>query len=255
MTTWDGRVEARVPGEAPRVLFGVTGMNIARCLHVDGRWHLTSRELMYYLDPDTGAVLDRWQNPWTGATVPVVHVANGLVQNQLRGPAPLEIYGDRAVSDIEIHVVYPNPLATTPELRPFSPQAMYDATERFRLSTLARDLRDASLPAVPDLDIRWNRTGPWLPWMDMGSRPGHLAYDAVGRKVDSIASLPALLRDGITNRVPLFLHAPECIVPAKNDTSWTYFARHVEAYKAAAQFPIAEPPRDAECANAIQPSR
>lgn len=109
VTTWTGSAYAFVPDEAPRRVFGLLGMNIARCLRVGERWHLTSRELMYYLDPTSGAVLDRWTNPWTTEIVPVVHVANRLVQNELAGPVPLETSGDTSTLAIDIPLFYPNP--------------------------------------------------------------------------------------------------------------------------------------------------
>jgi hypothetical protein len=34
---------------------------------------------MVSLDPKTNEIVDRWQNPWTGETVEVIHVANDPV--------------------------------------------------------------------------------------------------------------------------------------------------------------------------------
>ena len=85
-TQWQGSVYAFVPQERQRKLFNIIGMNVARCLQDrQGQWFLTSRELTFYLDPQTNEILNYWQNPWTEEVVPVVHVANNPVQNSLEG--------------------------------------------------------------------------------------------------------------------------------------------------------------------------
>jgi len=54
-----------------------------------GRLQLLSRELAYYIDPDTGARLTSWLNPLNNITVPVVHVSNDPVNNPVFGPLPV----------------------------------------------------------------------------------------------------------------------------------------------------------------------
>lgn len=238
ITTWTGTVYAFGTGEAPRALFGVAGMNVARCLRDGATWHLTSRELMLYLDPATGAPLARWANPFTGATVPVVHVANARVQSTLAG-APVAIADGIATFVLDIPIAYPNPLAADPATRAYSPAARYEAGEMFTLAAPA-DAVTGDAPTVPWLQLSWHRVGPWLPWMAMGDRPGWLVYSAHGRKVAGVDELPPVLRDVIRARVPLYAHAPRCVEPGKNVTSWTYFAAHLADYEAGAVFPVPE---------------
>jgi len=38
---------------------------------------------LIYLNLQTGEILNRWQNPWTGETVGVIHVANDPVNVRL----------------------------------------------------------------------------------------------------------------------------------------------------------------------------
>ena len=42
-------------------------------------YKLVSREILLYKDPKTGEVLSKWENPWSGETVDVLHVANDPV--------------------------------------------------------------------------------------------------------------------------------------------------------------------------------
>ena len=248
VTTWTGDVYAVVPGTAQRHLFAVVGMNVARCLRQGERWQLTSRELLYYLDPSTRTRLDRWTNPWTDRTVAVVHVANERVQTTFTREVPSVIADGIATIAFDIPVFYPNPLAADPKTRAFSPFESYQAAELFTFAAPAAELEDPTRPSVSRLWFTWHRLGPWLPWMDMGDRPGQLVYSARGRKVTAFDELPALLRDEISTRVPLYRHAADCIVPRPNETSWTYFARHLEMYQAGARFPVPSALDPAECA-------
>ncbi len=249
VTTWTGDVHAVIPGERPRRLFGLVGMNIARCVRGAEGFTLTSRELLFYLDPRTGERLDQWTNPWEPETsVPVVHVANRLVQNPLLGPAPMTIADGVATVSFDVPVFYPNPLAADAETRPFSPEPSYQAMEMFTFWTPARELGDPRAATVASLSFTWHRTGPWLPWMAMKDRAGYLVYSARGRKLAGLDELPPLLRDEISTRLPLYADAPRCRVHAPNETSWTYFRRHVDAYRARARFPLPAPREPDECA-------
>ena len=96
-TTWTGRIFSFVPGERQKLLFNVVGANVARCKkNAKDQWYFTSRELMYYLDPKTNKPLKVWENPWTKRSVPVMHVANDLVQGVLRGSPKINISGPMA---------------------------------------------------------------------------------------------------------------------------------------------------------------
>ena len=81
---WSGHMWARVPGEANRLLFEVHGMNVRQCRTKQDPvrgfcYRSVSREVMFYVDPQSGAIARRWKNPWTGEEVDVVQVANDPV--------------------------------------------------------------------------------------------------------------------------------------------------------------------------------
>jgi hypothetical protein len=248
-TTWRGEVLSRMPGETARHLFDVVGMNVARCARDGrGRWYQTSRELMYYLDPRTGQRLERWTNPWTGAEVNVVHVANSPVQSHLGSAPPSRAAYGTVSFRINVPVRYPNPLASDPSTARFSPHAFYEAMELFVLSTAAAEARDPSRSSVSRMNLSWHRIGPWLPWMDMGDRPGELVYSATGERVRSVDELPPLLRDEISSRLPLFRAAPRCFLAEPNETSWTHFRRHLASYSKGERFPPLRPVAHEQCA-------
>ncbi len=239
VTTWDGTVYAFASGEEPRALFAITGTNVARCVRHAGTWWLTSRELMIYRDPVSGTLLDRWTNPWSGEVVPVVHVANRVVQREL-GTARLVVADGVANLAIDVVMAYPNPLASDAALRAFDPAPTYRAAELFTLSADATAALDPARATVPTMSLVWTRVGPWLPWMH-ATGDGYLVYSARGRKLAAREPLPAALAHVIDERAPQYHHAPACVVVGPSVTSWTYFAAHLAAYLAGRTFPLAEP--------------
>lgn len=56
---------AFIPGQAPKKIFKCIGMNVSKAKIEDNKLKVSGKELTYYLDPTTGAKLDRWDNPWT----------------------------------------------------------------------------------------------------------------------------------------------------------------------------------------------
>lgn len=240
--TWTGSIYAFVPGEPRKRLFKIVGMSVSRCIaKEDNSWDFTSRELTYYLDPATGEILRKWENPWTGDTLPVVHVANSPVQGHFKGNFPAKVDGEMTTFMFDLFPTYPNPLAEEAKFADYSPNPIYQAAELFKLIVPTEDLRNSEKNTVSKLILSWDRIGPWLPWMKMGNRAGNLIYSASGLKVNGFSDLPQLLQDEINSRVPLYKNAPESLSEDKDMTSWNYFKKHFEAYLSGSDFPIPEP--------------
>lgn len=249
VTWWSGQVFAAVPDERPKLLFGFEGMNVARAeQQKDGSWRMYSREYAVYKDPQTGAILDEWANPYTGETVAVFHVQNDPVNFTLGQSAgaeparllPLRQVGADVILGLDLPLAYPNPI--TPEQHPrHSTGALYVGSEHFGFYARKADLDDTRQLSVP-MQLAWFREAPWLPWMQMGDHAGLLIYSGYGKKLTGgVDELPAPLRQHIGKVAPEFLHAPRDWVQP-NATSWTVYKRKVlDAQPAAA---AAEPPVD-----------
>ncbi|MGH2812724.1 MAG: DUF1838 family protein, partial [Actinomycetota bacterium] len=82
VTWFAGNVHSWMPGGQFRHLFGFEGYNVARAVEAEGGFDLLTREAVFYLDPETGEVLDEWKNPFTDDTVRVIHVWNDPVNQQ-----------------------------------------------------------------------------------------------------------------------------------------------------------------------------
>ena len=236
---WSGYLYSFVPDEPKRKLFKIVGMNVARCIDQgNGVWDFTSREINLYLDPETGEIQRHWQNPWTGEMLPVVHVANSPIQGTFRHNIPAEVDGDTTTFIFDLFAQYPNPLADDPKFAEYCDRPIYNAVELFKLAVPTADLEDPTTTTVSKLVLSWNRVGPWLPWMKMKQRSGHLIYSASGKKVKDFSDLPSILKKEIETRVPFYKDAPAQKIEGEEMTSWSYFKQHFDAYLQGATFPI-----------------
>jgi Protein of unknown function (DUF1838) len=239
---WSGSIYAYIPGEKRNRLFKMVGMSVCRCIPTEeGSWDFTSRELTYYLDPETGEILRKWENPWTGELLTVMHVANNPVQGYFKGKFPAQVDGDDTTFIFDLFSAYANPLAEDPKFADYSPNPTYQAAELFKLSVSTEELLNPEILSVSKLQLCWDRMGPWVPWMKMGDRPGQLIYSAYGGKVSGFNELPQLLQDEINTRVPLYKNAPKAFLDGEDITSWLYFQKHFDDYLAGETFPLLQP--------------
>lgn len=237
--TWEGRAYSRVQGEKDRHLFNVIGINTRQCATVEDPekgegFRSVSREVMFYLDPETDEIIDSWENPFTGETVEVVHVANDPVN--MRAPAfavgrngkPLKIEfqrsGDVLVSRAEVPLFYTNPLAG--DYQKYVGGA-YHAMEIFDTFFDADEMIDGE--SITMSRLAWARISQWLPWMEMGSRPGLMIVNATGFSTFDLDDLSDSLIADLKERYPLYLTPPPLDDARPNETSWTVFKKHLES--------------------------
>jgi len=234
---WNGEVYSRVEGEADRKLFRVEAMNIRTCVTVHdpvkgSGWRLVSRELLLYLDPQTGEVLDTWENPWTGKPVKVLHIDNDPVNQPAMFPVgrdgkpaawPARSLGDNWWMTLTIPLFYDNPLGG-----PYQAYigGTYHATEMFNFMGDISDLVDEARDTAA-VRVGWVRQSGWLPWMEMGGRPGLIYFHTAGRKIERFADLPHLLQHEIETNYPKYKSPPPGDDTRPNETSWTYFMKKV----------------------------
>lgn len=232
---WAGRAYSRVPGEPDRHLFDLEGMNIRQCATVvdpkRGRgFRMVSRELMFYVDPKTGAVLRSWTNPWSGKTVDVIHVANDPVNMRATFPVGPDgqpyrfsgrIEGGRVFMPSEIPLFYSNPLAG--EFQDYI-GGQYHAMEIFDFVADEGDLTDGAKPRA-NPSVAWVRLASWLPWMQMGDRAGLMVFNATGQTVSGVDALPEAIRREIADSYPLWRSPPPLDDTRPNESSWTYFKK------------------------------
>ena len=232
---WRGTAYGRRTGEPDKALFGLLGMNVRQCKTVtndkgEEGYQLFGREIMLYLDPKTGDVLREWDNPYTGETVEVIHVANDPVNSRPSfgygrdgkvAKLPLRMLGDYWQMNTEVPLFYHNILAG--EYQKYV-GGTYHATEIFDFYGLRDELLDEGTTSV-NPGVAWVRIAQWLPFMEMNGREGMMYFNAQGGKLDSWDDLPQLLKDQIAANYPDYTNAPPLDDTRPNETSWTYFKK------------------------------
>ena len=235
---WSGRVYSRVDGEPDRLLFTGEGMNIRQCTTITDPkrgtgYRLVSREVMLFTDPKTGEIVRKWENPWTGETVEVMHIANDPVNFPAAYPYATDgkpfnpgfkRMGQWLAMPSEIPLFYHNVLAG--DYQDYV-GGKYHAMEIFDFMASANEILDTKNPAsFPS--ISWVRISDWMPWMKMRGRQGQLVFNAVGTKLNNFDALPPVLKNEIAANYPTYNQAPPLDDKRPNATTWTEFKKMVD---------------------------
>ena len=237
---WSGTTFSRVPGEKDRRLFTYEGMNVRACVTIEDPergygYRMVTKEVLFYIDPETGGVLRKWTNPWTGQEVDVVQIANDPVNsrpiqaNGSRGPFRFNatMKDGRGWLMFEVPLYYPNPLGG--DYQKYV-GGTYHAIEMFSFYFDAEALVDENVGGLDDAHVGWTRVAQWLPWMEMGNRVGAVMYHGSGKRVRSWEDLPKVLRDEVALNYPGFDEPPPLDDDRPNETSWTYFKKWIEEH-------------------------
>lgn len=241
-----GKVYAEIPGKPPQLLFLFAGLDITRCVKNPAQGYtIAGRELSYYLDPTTGQKIDRWYNPFTSETVPVVHISNSLLQ--LDAPPSFKLSSAAAITTLDLELAFSIPnVLPQPQFADYLPSPTIDSVSSYKFA-FAQSALTPGVNSVEDVALTFFETGPWRPWMKMGARPGRLLYSITAYKVRDFANVPEPFQSEIRDRLPLYREAPSCKVAAPNSSTWTQFADLFPAYQAGQTFPLPAPVRDEPC--------
>lgn len=216
--------------EAVRPLFGFEVFSAIRVVkQTDGSYQRMCRELIFYRDLKTGEMMDTWLNPYTNEEVRVVDVANDPFNYVISDhyPDPPNYGGlnavkpprrpflrdwsllrdDMVILQSDIHLYYRN--ALDPAIWPReSAGPMNRVSELFRYQIRRDDLENPELTHLPHTGV-WNRVTPWLPWMLMGTAPGHILYSGTFSSVSGVNAVPPAVAKRVLERFPQYQVAPE----------------------------------------------
>lgn len=230
---WTGTVYSFVPGERRRELFAFEGFNVAKTIVKEDGFELLTREAAFYKDLRTNEILQTWKNPMTDTDVPVVQIWNDPVNQDITFPAeylpyihkilPSEDLGDQLSFYMDLFPYYPSPLPRK-EFPEFSQDDTYQAAEFFQFFVNKEDIANPALSTLPTY-ITWTRISPWMPFMRMGDREGHLIFVCRGRKLPGgWKDMPQQIQDYVKTNNPHYSSAPQEFTEP-NETSWTYFRK------------------------------
>ena len=221
------------PGEKIRPLLGFQTFLATRLLPLpDGNIRRLNKEVIFYTNLNRlgqpGEIIDEFENPYTKEKNKVVHVFNDPFNYTISDTlilAPEDFPGDKSklpkiplifpwqelnddvlVLSTDMHLNYPNPLQPDKWPRE-SAGPMAQVTEMMRYFVSRKDLENPKLTAVP-FHGTWHRVTPWLPFMLMGTTPGHCLYTSTMTAFSSIDRLPKHVVDFAMKHKPDILKAP-----------------------------------------------
>ncbi len=237
-----GKAWAWVPGEGNYLLFNTYGIGASRLEYspADRAFRFIHREALLYCDARTGEVLADWVNPLTGARVEVLHILNDPVNRlyPLAGgpfapPYPYFIHNDRLIFQIDVlRSTEPSPL-TRKDYPLHAQQDLYQSGELWAITGSLREVNDPAVTSAA-CHTSWKRISMWLPFMEMGNRPGVMIYHSQAFKfMNGWSELPANIRSWVEKYEPKYLEPPTVWEGlGKNETTWSYSKKVIDARRA-----------------------
>jgi len=192
---FDGTIFGIVGEAAPLPLVRFEGWEVYWVRPVENdAYELTGHTVTFFYDVETGAMLDTFENPYTGATNEVQASVQGggagfgfnysvdgvrptrFLDKMPEKPLLLQWSSVRDVIWMHAETAYPPGLPQPRKQR----QTMFASLDDFRNPAVA------NLPATFSATVFEN----WPRWMDMGDKPGHVIWHASGAKIASLDDLP-----------------------------------------------------------------
>lgn len=223
-----------VEGEIIPLMGMVTGTFARHQVQDDGSVVLSSFELAFYTDLQTGDVLDTLTIPYTGKTVEVPRLMLGPSQSTIRpvfheltevggeaertdsdtamrpmGSMRIERWlGPVTVKDNNVWITE----ASSARVVPADPEA--EKVVYSESVTYNADLEDVINPDIPTISSTLSYTGitTWRPWMQMGEHPGHTTSHALGSKSYDLDGLPDDYRGMAEKYYPDAIRDPAAIL-------------------------------------------
>lgn len=174
----------------------------------DGSFTMTRREVAYHCDIETGKVIDKLKNPYTGEVndvehlrsgpITTVHTARGMSQNGQELPidhkvGPARVVGNDVILNHDLSAKFPGPNG---KLLMFYDYIQYHA----KLSHVA-DPEMLNVPATYAIQDYID----WRAWQEMGDRDGLMPGRGFGQKVGGFDDMPDDTLAAIKEREPKFL--------------------------------------------------
>jgi Protein of unknown function (DUF1838) len=168
-------------------------------------------DIGFYVDYQSRQILDSWRNPLTGETVEVFHYRGGPsgARHSLDSGSG-DVYGGSAgrwsvMGEQLWHTASnwgerPNPLQPKDWPRASSGERLQGSMSLSFAGRLA-EVADPRRLQVPALQI-WTNTTAWMPWMEMGQRPGFNLWRWIGAKGTPREQLDRALVESVERVMP-----------------------------------------------------
>jgi hypothetical protein len=219
-----GRVFGLVPGEGPplsaygRLLYRTDGVAVQMSrLRADGSVEERSRKWSFYKDPETGAYLGEFRNPYTGETLPVPPFRGGITGGVMTADGPeitasfameSSVFGRPMLLDWrfigEQAFIYRHAFTRWKE-----PSTGFHKTEMTLDAWVCRieDVADDSLTMIPSV-YSWTSQTEWQSWLRMRGHPGAMLWRQERVAFEEPAALPREFVEHSEKRLPGALAEP-----------------------------------------------
>ena len=243
-----GQILARRQAMPDQRILDVQALNTSACKTFEDPkrgpgYRSVSREIMFYIDPATGKILDTWKNPFTGETVDVIHMFNDPVNmaepkyaydkdGKPVAPWPGRIVGGMAHIERANNFFRDSPMGG--EYQDYV-GGKYSVLELRSFLIPVADWLDTSKPTPVQGYSVWSRIGPWLPWMKMAGREGSTALTSTWFSAASMKDVPEPLRSEVLNKYPTFATAPPLDDARPSVNSWDGVKKSIAEKRATAR--------------------
>jgi hypothetical protein len=209
---YDGTIFGIVGEGQPRPLVKFEGMELYWVRHLDnGEFELIGNTCTFFRDVDTGKMIDVFKNPFTGQTNEVKPAVQGGGPGRgfnysVRGIRPTPFLGQMPEKPLILDWSFARDMVWLHNQTAYPPGMPPPRAQRQSMFVPVDQFSD---PDIPNLPTVFSSTVfmPWLKWMNMGDRPGHVIWHASGVKLQSIDGLPAEYRERAEREYPQYLTA------------------------------------------------
>jgi hypothetical protein len=211
-----GEVWAMIPQEGNFRLFKTFGFASTRIEEAPEGWRMYNREVLYYMDPDSGEILSEWRNPLLdNRLVEVVHIANDPVNGVftadgagvLSAPYPYIAYGDDLIFQWNFFIFH----AAAMSRRDYPLYSAGDIDQHAELWGVQGRISEVLNPDITSgaCTMSWCRVSQWMPWLEMGNSPGVAVYHSHTYKMmNGPQELPPHIYAHTEKYFPKYFEAP-----------------------------------------------
>lgn len=209
---YDGTIYGVVGDQQPRPLVKFEGMELYWVIHLgNDEFELIGNTCTFFRDVDTGQMIDSFKNPFTGETNQVMPAVQGGGPGRgfnysVNGIRPTKFMDAMPEQPLVLDWSFARDMAWLHNQTAYPPGLPPPRAQRQSMFVPVKQLSD---PRIKNLPTVFSSTVfmPWLKWMDMGDRPGHLIWHASGAKLESIDQLPEEYRRRAEAEFPQYLSA------------------------------------------------
>lgn len=229
----EATIFAFIPGRSGIPLIKSELYAVRRYLPTEGGWIRLHREAGVYRDLETNEIVSHWYNPFLQREVEVIDLAQEFNRKYLASElgkswnVGVMVHGNDVFFQRNFFISRKSSI--TPQEYPLhSSGPDYDLAEYHNYFTKLDALENPDVTAAPAFGVT-NSVNNWLPWMEMGNRPGYLIHQTRYKKLAGVEYMPEGFRTYIGTHYPDFLSAPtEFRENDLNTTGWNFYKQVID---------------------------